>query len=171
MNELGLEQWSNSLLRNWSIIYFLFYGQMRSSIKCVKCSTESTTFDIFSNVPVSLPEPSKTTVSVIVYRVPNRIKDILHNKIVKNDQGMITLQGFQRIDLNTERDSESGVFSISNDRGGNLQRMHSSQSNRDRQHLQQFAESYNYMNNDQPMRIMIKVDNDIKIRDLVTKIT
>ena len=94
MNELGLEQWSNSLLRNWSIIYFLFYGQMRSSIKCVKCSTESTTFDIFSNVPVSLPEPTKTTVSVIVYRVPNRIKDILHNKIVKNDQGMITLQGF-----------------------------------------------------------------------------
>jgi len=26
LNELGLEQWSNGLLRNWSIIYFLFYG-------------------------------------------------------------------------------------------------------------------------------------------------
>ena len=26
LNELGLEQWSNNLLRNWSIIYFLFYG-------------------------------------------------------------------------------------------------------------------------------------------------
>ena len=32
-------------------------------------------------------------------------------------------------------------------------------------------ESYNYMNNDQPMRIMIKVDNEIKIADLITKIT
>ena len=48
--------------------------------------------------------------------------------------------------------------------------MQSSQSNRDRQHLAQFAESYNYMNNDQPMRIMIKVDNEIKIADLITKI-
>ena len=26
LNELGVENWSNSLLRNWSIIYFLFYG-------------------------------------------------------------------------------------------------------------------------------------------------
>ena len=26
LNELGIEQWSNSLLRNWSIIFFLFYG-------------------------------------------------------------------------------------------------------------------------------------------------
>ena len=48
--------------------------------------------------------------------------------------------------------------------------MHSSQSNRDKQHLAQFAESYNYMNNDQPMHIMIKVDVDIKIADLIIKI-
>lgn len=59
LNELGLEQWSNSLLRNWSIIYFLFYGQMRSSLTCRHCRTESTTFDIFSNIPLSLPEPSQ----------------------------------------------------------------------------------------------------------------
>lgn len=169
-NELGLEQWSNGLLRNWSIIYFLFYGQMRSSLTCRTCKTESTTFDIFSNIPVSLPEPSQTTVSIIVYRVTNRVKDILHNKIMKDENGMITLQGFQRID--SERDSESGIFSISNShQGGTLQRMQSSQSNRDNQHLKQFAESYNYMNNDQPMRIIIKVDNEIKIKDLATKIT
>ena len=49
--------------------------------------------------------------------------------------------------------------------------MHSSQSTRDQQHLAQFAESYNYINNDQPMRIMIKVDNEITVADLITKIT
>ena len=59
---------------------------------------------------------------------------------------------------------------MQNSNVGGLQRMHSSQSNRDKQHLAQFAESYNYMNNDQPMRIMIKVDVDIKIADLITKI-
>ena len=58
MNELGIESWSNNLMRNWSIIYFLFYGLMRSTISCLKCRTESTTFDIFSNIPLSLPEPS-----------------------------------------------------------------------------------------------------------------
>ncbi len=55
--------------------------------------------------------------------------------------------------------------------GGTLQRMHSSQSNRDNRHLAQFAESYNYMNNDQPMRVVLKVDNDILIADLITKIS
>ena len=136
LNELGLEQWSNSLLRNWSVIYFLFYGQMKSTISCRSCRTDSTTFDIFSNTPLSLPEPTQQTVSIIVYRVPNRTKDILHQKIVKDDAGNVTLQGFHRVDSNTERDSESGSFAMSNTNpGGTLQRMHSSQSNRDRQHL------------------------------------
>ena len=102
--------------------------------------------------------------------MPNRVKDILQNKTVKDENGNITLQGFQRLDSATERDSDSGAFSIQNSQVGGLQRMHSSQSNRDKQHLAQFAESYNYMNNDQPMHIMIKVDVDIKISDLVTKI-
>ena len=70
------------------------------------------------------------------------------NKTVKDENGNVTLQGFQRLDSNTERDSESGAFSIQNSNVGNLQRIHSSQSNRDKQHLAQFAESYNYMNND-----------------------
>ena len=77
INELGIEQWSNNLMRNWSIIYFLFYGLMRSTVSCRSCKTESTTFDIFSNIPLSLPEPTQQTISIIVYRVPNRLKDIL----------------------------------------------------------------------------------------------
>lgn len=70
------------------------------------------------------------------------------HKIAKDEHGNVTLQGLQRLD--SERDSESGTFSMAGatTSGGALQRMHSSQSNRDRQHLAQFAESYNYMNND-----------------------
>ena len=120
LNELGIESWSNNLLRNWSIIYFLFYGMMRSTISCRQCKTDSTTFDIFSNIPLSLPEPSQQTVSIIVHRIPNRLKDILHSKIVKDDAGNITLQGFHRVDSNTERDSESGVFSMQNSNAGAL---------------------------------------------------
>lgn len=56
------------------------------------------------------------------------------NKIVQDENGNVTLQGFQRLD--SERDSESG-FSLAGQTmsGGALQRMHSSQSGRDRQHL------------------------------------
>ena len=174
LNELGLEQWSNSLLRNWSIIYFLFYGQMRSQISCMQCRASSTTYDIFSNVALSLPEPTQQTVSIIVYRVNNRIKDILHDKVVKDDQGRVTLQGFKRIDSDDQSERRLSQFTLGTSgfsNAGALQRMHSSQSNRSNQHMQQFVESYNYMNNDQPMRIMIKVDNEIKIADLITKIT
>ena len=89
LNQLGLEQWSNALQRNWSIIYFLFYGLMRSSLTCRNCRTESTTYDIFSNIPLSLPEPSQQTISILVYRVPNRVKDILNNKTTRDENGRV----------------------------------------------------------------------------------
>ena len=103
-----------------------------------------------------------------MYRVPNRIKDILHSRIVKDDLGNVTLQGFQRID--TDEESKGPRFSQSFTQQGLLQRRNSSQSTRDRQHLAQFSESYNYMNNDQPMHVVFKVDIDIKISDLIMKI-
>ena len=106
LRELGLEHWANSLRRDWSLIYFLFYGQHRSSLQCRTCKTESTTFDIFSNVPLSLPEPSQQTLSVIVYRIPNRIKDILNGKVVKDEDGNVSLAGFQRMESN-DSDVES----------------------------------------------------------------
>lgn len=80
-NELGLETWSNSLRRDWSLIYFMFYGSMRSNLTCKQCRKESMTFDVFSNMPISLPEPKQVSISIIVYRVPNRAKDILTGKI------------------------------------------------------------------------------------------
>ena len=111
---------------------------MRSSLTCKQCRTESTTYDIFSNIPLSLPEPSQQTVSVLIYRIPNRIKDILNNKTIKDENGKLQLMGYGRLD--SERDSESGY--------NNLSRMQSSQSMREKKHLAQFNEQYNYMNND-----------------------
>jgi ubiquitin C-terminal hydrolase len=32
--ELGLESWSNSLRRDWSFIFFIFYGQLKSELNC-----------------------------------------------------------------------------------------------------------------------------------------
>ena len=33
------EFWSNFLRRNWSFMVFMFYGQMKSLIKCDTCNT------------------------------------------------------------------------------------------------------------------------------------
>lgn len=75
--ELGLESWSNNLRRDWSFIYFMFYGQFKSTLNCKDCNKASTTFDVFTNIPLSLPEPSKVMLNIIVYRLPNELKDIL----------------------------------------------------------------------------------------------
>jgi len=75
--ELGLESWSNSLRRDWSFVFFLFYGQMKSTIECLKCKKESTTFDVFTNIPVSLPEPSMLLVNFIIHRLPSKVKFLL----------------------------------------------------------------------------------------------
>lgn len=47
-------------------------------------------------MPISLPEPTQKTLSIIIYRLPNKIKDILNNRIVRDEAGNITLQGLHR---------------------------------------------------------------------------
>ena len=76
----------------------------RSRIQCLTCRTSSNTFDTFSSLPLDLPEPSQRTISIIVYRVPNRVKDILSNKIVRDEQGKVSLAGFQRMETDLESD-------------------------------------------------------------------
>lgn len=41
------------------------------------CHKESTTFDVFTNIPVSLPEPSQLLVNVIIHRLPSKVKLLL----------------------------------------------------------------------------------------------
>ena len=78
--ELGLESWSNNLKREWSFVFFMFYGQMKSTIECLTCKKESTTFDVFTNIPVSLPEPSQLLLNIVVHRLPSKIKRIINRK-------------------------------------------------------------------------------------------
>ena len=99
VQSLALENWSNTLKREWSLMLFLFYGQMRSNLTCKQCRNESSTFEIFSNVPLSLPEPTQMTISIIIYRVPNKVKDILNGKITKTSDGTFSLPQFGQEDI------------------------------------------------------------------------
>jgi hypothetical protein len=51
------------------------------------------------------------------------------------------------------------------------ERSNTTQSARERIHMQQFTEQYTYITNDQPIHVHLKVENDIRIRDLITKIS
>ena len=50
---------------------------MKSTIECLQCKKESTTFDVFTNIPVSLPEPSQLLLNIIVHRLPSKLKNIV----------------------------------------------------------------------------------------------
>ena len=52
---------------------------MKSTLNCKTCNKISSTFDIFTNVPLSLPEPTKIVINIIVSRQPNDIKDIINS--------------------------------------------------------------------------------------------
>jgi len=52
----------------------MFYGQMKSTLQCLTCKKESTTFDVFTNIPVSLPESLQLHLYVVIYRLPRKIK-------------------------------------------------------------------------------------------------
>ena len=58
-------------------MFFLFYGQMKSTLSCLTCNKQSTTYDVFTNIPVSLPEPSKLFLNIIIHRLPLGVKLLL----------------------------------------------------------------------------------------------
>lgn len=79
-NELGLEVYSNALLREWSFIYFMFYGSMRSQLKCLECDKVSITYDMFAQLSLPIPEPKERIINFIVHRLPNSVKDLLNGE-------------------------------------------------------------------------------------------
>ena len=52
------EAWENHLLRNKSVVVDLFHGQLKSSVRCRQCDTESTRFDPFTYLTLPLPMES-----------------------------------------------------------------------------------------------------------------
>mmetsp|Transcript_14803 Transcript_14803/g.10699 ORF Transcript_14803/g.10699 Transcript_14803/m.10699 type:complete len:171 (-) Transcript_14803:1810-2322(-) len=140
--DLSLESWSNTLRRDWSFILFLFYGQFKSDLICQTCHKVSTTFDNFTSIPLSLPEPSKVVLNVIVYRLPNQLKDLMSvNKL--HQKRMVRVESGRSDELKIQSQSRKD----SEDVGG----------------LKKFQESFKYATNDQPIHICIKVDKEIKI--------
>jgi len=117
---------------------------MKSTLKCDTCGKESVNFELFSNIALPLPEPSKVTMSVVVYRLPSDIKDMLKGK---------TMQLLKRMSsARSEQEFHAGKGSISQPEGGN------------------FQESFKQMINDQPIQVMLRVDKDIKISELARQI-
>lgn len=94
--ELGLESWSNSLRRDWSFIFFLFFGQLKSTLNCQTCDKVSVTFDNFTSIPLSLPEPSKVLLNIIVYRLPTEVKDLI-NGVTSLSTKMSSLKEWTRL--------------------------------------------------------------------------
>mmetsp|Transcript_42310 Transcript_42310/g.64891 ORF Transcript_42310/g.64891 Transcript_42310/m.64891 type:complete len:124 (+) Transcript_42310:2737-3108(+) len=58
---------------------------MKSTLVCLKCKKESTIFDVFTNIPLSLPEPSQLLLNVIVHRLPLKLKEVIDKKPQKKD--------------------------------------------------------------------------------------
>ena len=143
--ELGLEAWSNTLRREWSFVHFLFSGQLKSTLNCQTCNKISTTFDVFSNIPLSLPEPSKVLLNVIIYRLPNEVKDLINNTDGKQVQ-------MKRMDSQRSE----GERPVSSDK---------------QEGLYKFQESFKYLTNDQPIHIALRVDKDVKIATLIQMVS
>ena len=141
MIELGLESWSNNLRRDWSFIFFMFYGQMKSTVECLTCKKESTNYEVFTNIPVSLPEPSKLLLNIIVHRLPSKVKSILI------DPRFIT-PGQGAFDPATGEDDQQ-----------------SQQTSREL-----YRQNYTQLTNDQPIHICLKVEKSILVKDLIAAI-
>ena len=80
---------SNSLRRNWSFVRFLFTGQMRSALECQVCNKVSITYDEFSSLPLSLPEPAFSIIELTLLRLPQQLKEVLLGKLAQTNEQSI----------------------------------------------------------------------------------
>jgi len=101
------------------------------------------------------------TVNVIVYRLPNKVKDIINGLIRKDQDG--NYQGRQADE--SEQSQQHQSVSSAHYRNERMQ------STRERAQLQNFTDSYNYSMNDQPIRVHVKVESEIEVSQLIQKIS
>lgn len=65
-SDLADEWWRNHLRREVSIIVALFTGQYKSLLTCMDCGFKSARFEPFTFLQVPLPEPTHTTVTLVL---------------------------------------------------------------------------------------------------------
>ena len=71
------EFWANFLRRNWSFMVFIFYGQMKSLLKCDVCSLVRVNYQAFSNLSVPIPNSNTLLLSIVVNQIPSELAAIL----------------------------------------------------------------------------------------------
>jgi ubiquitin C-terminal hydrolase/Ca2+-binding EF-hand superfamily protein len=65
--ELAAAFWANHKARNDSIVVDLFYGQIKSTLKCGKCANVSRKFDVFSSLGLPLPPEDMRLVELLLH--------------------------------------------------------------------------------------------------------
>ncbi|TNV87076.1 hypothetical protein FGO68_gene9179 [Halteria grandinella] len=159
VTDLALETWSNSLRRDWSFIFFMFFGQLKSTLNCQTCNKVSITFDNFTSIPLSLPEPSKILVNIVVYRLPSEIKSLLSGKLpIVNVTPLGFQGGLQRLD--SFRSDEGGPTPQTPLGGANIKYTENDELNT----------LMNQQLNNQPIKVSLRVDKDIKIYQILQQL-
>ena len=68
--ELSNECWANSIRKNASYIYDLFFGQMKSTLTCNECKKIKIKYENFSAVELPIFEGKKIILEIILFRLP-----------------------------------------------------------------------------------------------------
>ena len=82
--ELSNEYWANSIRKNASYIYGLFFGQLKSTLTCSECNKNKLKYENFSALELPIPESGKIVIEIMLFRLP------------------CTLSPFYKIDNNNE---------------------------------------------------------------------
>jgi len=69
-HEAAKERWAAHCRRERSVVAALFTGQLKSSLRCLRCGRESSAFDPFMSLQVPLPEQSFRWVTCTVVSTP-----------------------------------------------------------------------------------------------------
>jgi hypothetical protein len=125
-------------------------------------------FDGFSSLALSLPEPAHEVISVIVHRLPNRVREQVSGAGITVEVGTpleeSTPAAFR---MDSERDLE-GAGAAGRGRGpAPMTRAASSESGR---HRDQFTDTFTYNTNDTPIKVSVKVTEGTLIKDLIKQL-
>ena len=128
--ELSNEYWANSIRKNASYIYGLFFGQLKSTLTCSECNKIKLKYENFSALELPIPEGGKIIIEIILFRLPCTLSPFYkiepndkNNKYSKEKKGIIInniksfskLKNLNNINLNINSESKELLINDNNE--------------------------------------------------------
>ena len=105
--ELSNESWANSIRRNASYFFDLFFGQMKSTLTCKECNKIKIKYENFSAVELPIFEDKKIILEIILFRLPFTLSPFYKLENINNEESNPNIKFTKNYNISTKKTTDA----------------------------------------------------------------